>query len=210
MTRGVVFAGLSLTADEIGDRPVEVLPPVARGDIDALLARPEPPQRIGIVDGSFLQGLMLSPKEVLRALDRGVTVFGSSSLGALRAAELDRDGMRGVGRVYAMYRDGEVEGDDEVAITFDPETRRVMCEPMVNLRLALAAARDAGVVRPETAELAVRTAKDLYFPDRTHRRLRHELERTLPADELTALFAFLREAPDTKRDDALLLLEEMC
>ncbi len=41
-------------------------------------------------------------------------------------------------------------------------------------------------------------------------RVRHELERTLQADELTALFAFLREAPDTKRDDALLLLEEMC
>lgn len=202
MTRPVVFTGLSLPHSEVDER-VEALPPVARGDIDRLLARDEPPTAIGIVDGSFLQGLMLSPKEVLRALDSGVAVLGSSSLGALRAAELDRYGMRGIGRIYRMYRDGEIEADDEVAVTFDPDTHRPLSEPLVNIRIALETAHREGTVSAETKDLVLRTAKDLYFPDRTYRRLLHELGPAVPQD-------LFDNAPDTKRDDARLLLEELC
>ena len=44
-------------------------------------------------------------------------------MGALRAAEMRRYGMIGVGKVFEMYRDGE-EDDALVAMTFDPETGR--------------------------------------------------------------------------------------
>lgn len=207
----MVFAGPSITAAELAAAPVEVRPPVGRGDIDRLLAEPEPVAAIGIVDGVFLQGLMISPKEVLRAIDRGVAVFGSSSMGALRAAELDVFGMRGVGQVYRMYSSGEVDADDEVAITFDPETHRPLCEPMVNIRVALAAAVRHDVVPAAVAAAAVRIAKQLYFPDRTYPRVLHELAEHAPPEQVTALRDFLdRDAPDAKREDAVTLLEAMC
>jgi hypothetical protein len=207
----VVFTGLSVDAATASAFGVRVLPPVRRGDIDTLLTGEERPARIGVVDGSFLQGLMISPKEVLRALDAGVEVAGSSSIGALRAAELDGYGMRGVGRVYEMYRSGEVDGDDEVAVTFDPESHRVMCEPMVGIRVALAAAVQHGALEEGLARTATRIAKDLYFPDRSYARLLHELAAAVPGADLATLRHFLdHEAPDVKRADAIALLESLC
>ncbi|WP_442778619.1 TfuA-like protein [Actinomadura sp. WAC 06369] len=117
---------------------------------------------------------MISPKEVLRAVDRHtapVRVFGSSSMGALRAAELCEEGMVGVGQVFELYRSGAVEDDDEVSITFDPESLRPLCEPMVNIRIAVAAARARAVVSSMTAATVLATAKSLYFPDRTYDRI---------------------------------------
>ena len=37
---------------------------------------------------------------------QGIHVFGAASIGALRAAELDAFGMRGIGRIYEDFRDG--------------------------------------------------------------------------------------------------------
>ncbi|MEV4813556.1 TfuA-like protein [Micromonospora avicenniae] len=216
MTRAVVFAGPSIDAATVaGLAPVEVRPPVKRGDIDLLLAESEPPTHIGIVDGQFLQGLMISPKEVLRAIDRHpgtVRVFGSSSMGALRAAELADEGMVGVGQVFEMYRSGTVDADDEVAITFDPESLRALCEPMVNIRVAISAAVDRAVISAASGAIVVAAAKELYFPDRTYARiLRLPAVREKVSDpELMALREFLdTEAPDAKRDDAVALLRRM-
>ncbi|MEN3613807.1 TfuA-like protein [Plantactinospora sp. ZYX-F-223] len=216
MTRAVVFAGPSIDAATIAElAPVEVRPPVKRGDIDILLAEPEPPTHIGIVDGQFLQGLMISPKEVLRAIDRHpepVQVFGSSSMGALRAAELATEGMVGVGQVFELYRSGTIDADDEVAITFDPDSLRALCEPMVNIRVAIAAAVDGGVISSDSAATLLTAAKALYFPDRTYAGIlrlpvvREELSDT----ELVALREFLdTDAPDAKRDDAMAMLRRM-
>ncbi|MEU4777346.1 TfuA-like protein [Micromonospora sp. NPDC023633] len=216
MTRAVVFAGPSIDAATIAElAPVEVRPPVKRGDIDLLLAEPEPPTHIGIVDGQFLQGLMISPKEVLRAIDRHpnpVRVFGSSSMGALRAAELATEGMVGVGQVFELYRSGAIDADDEVAITFDPDSQRALCEPMVNIRVAIAAAVERGVISPGSAATVLAAAKALYFPDRTYARiLRLPVVRKQVGDaELVALREFLdADAPDAKRDDAIALLRRM-
>ena len=41
-------------------------------------------------------------------------------MGALRAAELHAFGMRGVGRIFEAFRDGELEDDDEVAVVHGP------------------------------------------------------------------------------------------
>ncbi|WP_198679170.1 TfuA-like protein [Thermomonospora amylolytica] len=51
-------------------------------------------------------------------------------MGALRAAELDRFGMRGVGRIYADYRDGRLEADDAVTLLHSPRRERL---PFLNL-----------------------------------------------------------------------------
>lgn len=189
----------------------EVRPPVARGDVDAVLARPQPPNRIGIIDGAFLHALALSPKEVLRALDAGVAVYGSSSLGALRAVECEPFGMVGVGRIFELFRTGELEADDEVAITYDPHTLRPLSEPMVNVRIALTAAVTAGRISPEIAAQAVAAAMGMYFPDRSYPRVLHELLSVLGPDEHERLRTLITsgELIDQKRLDALELIRAL-
>ncbi|SDT25333.1 TfuA-like protein [Microlunatus soli] len=210
----VVFIGPSLCHDEVRKTfDGTVRPPIGRGDLDQLIGCDPPPQQVGIVDGTFLHRLAVTPKEVLRAIDAGITVFGASSIGALRAAECDRYGMIGVGRIYRLFADGEVVADDEVAITMDPDTLAATSEPLINIRLAIAAAVEAGQVTEIVGSTAVRIAAGLYFPDRSWARVVDDLHRlpALPADEVEAFTAWTRseQRGDQKSADARLLLQMM-
>ncbi|MEV4538740.1 TfuA-like protein [Asanoa sp. NPDC049518] len=209
MTRPVVFVGPSLHgAAALARADIEFLPPVRRGDIDALLSRAAPPPAIGIIDGAFFQSLSVSPKEVLRAIDAGVRTYGSSSIGALRAVECAPYGMVGVGRIYEAYQSGRVSADDEVAITYDDETGRALSEPLVNLRFAIEAAQAAGVVDAALAARFLAVAKRRYFPERTVALLLHDLTSEVGEATCAPLRRYLTDlAPDTKRDDGLRLLD---
>jgi hypothetical protein len=167
MSGPVVFAGPSVYRRRLDDGGIRFRPPVRRGDLDALLAEPDAPTHVGIVDGAFLHALALPPKEVLRALDAGIHVYGSSSLGALRAVECERYGMVGVGRIFAEYASGRIDEDDEVAMTYDPDSLRPLSEPLVSLRLALADGVAGGAVPAAAASCFLAAGKRLYFPDRT-------------------------------------------
>ena len=197
----VVFTGPSLTPSEA--RPLlldaDFLAPVCRGDIDRL---PGCVRYIGIIDGEFFQSLALSPKEILKALGKGIQVFGSSSMGALRAVETYTFGMVGVGRVFAMFRDGVLDADDEVALSYEQGTYRPLSDPMVNLREALALAQAEGAITKAKREELIAAMKDRYFPQRSWR----ALEQLCP--ELR-YFAQERELPDVKREDARALLAAM-
>ena len=46
----------------------------------------------------------MAHREILAAVRKGVRVVGASSMGALRAAEMDTLGMTGIGEVYRMYK----------------------------------------------------------------------------------------------------------
>ncbi|MEJ3653469.1 TfuA-like protein [Actinomycetes bacterium KLBMP 9759] len=212
----VVFAGPSVSDVELlaaapAGLEFEVRPPVRRGDLDALVREPDPPRFIGIVDGEFMQALMISPKEIVRIIDSGATrMFGSSSIGALRAVELAGLGMEGVGRVFELYRDGTVAADDEVAMVYDGETGRPLCEPMVNIRLAVADGVAAGVIDAATGDAAVRVAKALYYPDRNYRTVLRLLADVLEPARLGALSTYLLgDPPNAKRDDAVAMVQRM-
>jgi len=98
----VIFAGPTIAADAIRNRlDAEVLPPVAQGDVYRV-ARRRPPA-IGIVDGYFEGVPSVWHKEILWAMEQGIPVFGSASMGALRAAELHDFGMIGVGAIFEAY-----------------------------------------------------------------------------------------------------------
>src|SRR5689334_13338594 len=120
VARTFVFIGPSLAAPEVTEilPSAHVLPPVALGDLQRLEIAPG--DRVLIVDGFFLQTAPVRHRDILELLSRGVIVAGSSSMGALRAAELWRFGMRGFGQIFRLYRDGEVTGDDEVAVVHAP------------------------------------------------------------------------------------------
>src|ERR1041384_8086509 len=107
--RGViVFLGPTLAlADARQLLDATYLGPVSQGDV--LRAAQARPAAIAIIDGYFARVPAVWHKEILWALSQGVWVFGASSMGALRAAELEPFGMIGVGRVFAGFRDGEYE-----------------------------------------------------------------------------------------------------
>ncbi|MGP4052178.1 TfuA-like protein [Streptomyces sp. 2A115] len=110
-----VFVGPSCPAAVLNERfpQARLDSPTKHGDLFA------PDIRAGdtvvIVDGLYHQTLALRHKEVLDAIERGVTVIGAGSIGAFRAVELGPFGMIGVGAVFGWYSDGVFEGDDAVA-----------------------------------------------------------------------------------------------
>jgi hypothetical protein len=112
--RRYLFVGPSLPdATRLAeDTDIHVAPPVAGGNLLRLTAASG--DVVGIVDGHFHQTHAVRHKEILALLGRGVRVLGAASIGALRAAELDRFGMEGIGEIYRNYRDGVLEADDEV------------------------------------------------------------------------------------------------
>lgn len=187
------------------------LPPVAMGDVQALMA--EGPRAIAIIDGLFERIPAVWHKEILHALAQGVRVYGASSMGALRAAELHTFGMIGVGRIFEAYRDGVLEDDDEVALVHAPAAfgYRAGSEPMVNLRWGLGQAEARGCVSAATRAALEAAAKETFYPDRSWAGLQARgLELGLPPGELAALREYVgRERPDLKRADALELLERL-
>jgi len=207
--RPVVFLGPSLpVAEARAILRADYRPPVKRGDIDALLS--DPPPAIGIIDGEFFQSLAISPKEVLRGLEAGIPIYGAASMGALRAAELHPFGMIGVGTVFALYRSGKIDADDEVAVVLSPTDHRPLSEAMVNIRVALTQARSDAVLDARSCRRLIQAAKSMYFAERSYPNLWRKTAGWLPEETATALRAYLaKHKPDVKRDDARLLLREM-
>jgi hypothetical protein len=210
--RPVVFLGPSLPVEEARALlDADYRQPAAQGDV--LLAARDEPSAIGIVDGYFERVPAVWHKEILWALSRGIPVFGASSMGALRAAELAAYGMVGVGQIFDAYREGRLHDDDEVAVAhagadygYAPGS-----EAMVNIRATLGAARAAGVIGEASRARLESVAKDLYYPLRSYPRvLRDAHEAGGDAAELQALAAWLPQGQvNAKRRDALALLATM-
>jgi hypothetical protein len=120
-------------------------------------------------------------------------------MGALRAAETYKLGTIGVGKVFAMFRDGVLDADDEVALIYDRQTYHPLSDPLVNLRAALEMAAAAGIIDEAEKNALTLQMKACYFPERSYGalyamcpRLRDYFANTPP--------------PDIKRNDAIELL----
>jgi hypothetical protein len=196
MSKTVIYLGPSLdlaTARSILD--ATYLPPIKRGDLAKLGPTIE---RVAIIDGEFFQSLSISTMEILPFLDRAVKVYGASSIGALRAVETERYGMIGVGEIFEWYRDGIVDADDEVALTFDPSTYRPTSEPLINIRFALRDAVCEDILEQAKATQAIEKIRKVYFPSRSFQ---------LVYQECPEVRQFItNRRPNRKREDALQLL----
>ena len=173
MVRIIIYAGLSIPfseAKEILDstQNVEVIykRPIKRGDLSQALK--ENPDIIGIIDGVFHQNSAVGHKEILSVLKKGIKVFGASSMGALRASELDTLGMTGIGYVYNQYASGEVDSDDDVAVMLDSETLEPLSEPLINMKYVFENAADENVLTLDEKEELLAIAKKTYYPKRTY------------------------------------------
>jgi hypothetical protein len=205
-----VFAGPTLSALDVRrELPAAcVHAPIKHGDLGDHI---EGGDTAAIVDGFFYQEIPVRHKEILSAMRRGVAVCGASSMGALRAAELASFGMSGVGTVFGWYRDGLVDGDDEVAVLHANADSgwRALSVSMVAVRDALARAVSCRQVGPEEAATALSAVRGLHFSRRSAGGIRDALRRADLDDSVGNALKRQLAANDIKREDAVLLLRDL-
>ncbi len=203
----VVFLGPSLPVDKAKQiLDAEYLPPAKRGDIYS--AAKDGADVICLIDGVFFQECSVAHKEVLHALEFGCKILGASSMGALRAAELDIYGMEGVGEIYQAYKKGDLISDDEVALIFDPFTFEPRSEPLVNIRHNLGIALEKGVIDESARETLFEAARSSYFPERTYEKILKACEGKVPETQLEGFRVFINnDRRDLKMEDALKALK---
>lgn len=198
----VLFVGPSLHGETPDFTGLTVRSPARQGDIaqavlDGALA-------IGLVDGYF--DAMAAPwhKEILFALARGVTMLGSSSMGALRAAECATFGMHPIGEIAQAYASGALDDDAAVAVTHGPEELGYppLSEPLVNVKPTLERLRGLGLIsEPEHLRLWERASR-LHFKDRS-------VEALVAQEREDVLAAYRKHKVNRKAEDALLLVAEL-
>ncbi|HZF08321.1 MAG TPA: TfuA domain-containing protein [Thermoanaerobaculia bacterium] len=167
----IVFAGPCLAG--LDDRRrrewlegFELRPPAQRGDVLAAVARR--PHTLVLLDGYYYTVGAVTHKELLYALEAGIRVFGAASMGALRAVEMAPFGMIGVGQVFAWFRDGVLDGDDEVAVLHAPQEMgyRPLTVGLVEIRAALEHWIRSGEIERGAAGRLIDAIKDLPFTER--------------------------------------------
>lgn len=105
-------------------------PPIRAGDLDLLDSTIK---TVFIVDGLFGSQIALTVTEIRNAINRGVTIYGGVSLGALRAAECHPLGMRGIGCIAQSVADGSITEDADLSIAMKPDGISTTI-PYVNIR----------------------------------------------------------------------------
>ena len=161
------FAGPSLTAADRAARPqIAWRPPAEAGDLLRLGAGGG--DVVCLIDGYFDHRPAVRHKELLLLLSRGVAVIGASSIGALRAAEMDSLGMSGIGAIYRAYAAGRLSADDEVALVHGPAEWhwKPLSLPLVDCRATLCRAVKHRIIARLEARSALRAAKAIHYADR--------------------------------------------
>lgn len=143
-------------------------PPAQMGDIYCLLGSGV--RRIVIIDGLFHGPAAIWQREILEALDNGLVVVGAASMGALRAAELYPFGMIGYGTIFEWYRNGFIDGDDEVALLHGDETVdfQPLSEPLVNLRYTLQQAAHHAIISSSQVAEVIAYLKTVHYVERSY------------------------------------------
>jgi len=205
----LIFLGLCLSESNAGQiLDAEFRPPIRRGDLSAAID--EGYRWIGIIDGVFHHQYTVSLVEIQNAIRLGARLYGSSSMGALRAAEAYPLGMIGVGTIYKWYRKEFIDSDDEVAIAFDEKQNRALSEPLVNIRATLDAAEHNGLLDVSGKQTVLEVAEAMHYPQRTYAGILAALTGCFPAERCAALARFFKEqAVDLKALDAVELLRRI-
>ncbi len=179
--------------------------PAKMGDVYRILASGV--KTIVLIDGLFHQNASIWHRELMEALENGVEVIGASSMGALRAAELQPFGMKGYGRVFEWYDSGFLDGDDEVALLHAGEEHeyKAFSDPLVNIRHSLLQAVQHRLIRPEQEQALLHIAKNTVYSARTYQMLLEsdECKAWSSAKKQTLIQFLKKESHNLKQQDAL-------
>lgn len=121
------------------------------------------------MDGYLVQQHPPSPTEVFDLIARGHEVWGCSSLGALRAAELRNHGMHGFGWVYDRVVDRTITYDDELVATLDSRTNEATVLFLANIRFGLDQLIAAERANQSQAQFLIDGLRAVHFEQRTSR-----------------------------------------
>lgn len=209
MVKVIIYAGLSIPFDEAKEildsfDDVEVIykRPIQRGDLNQALK--ENPNIIGIIDGVFHQNSAVGHKEILNVMKKGIEVYGASSMGALRASELDTLGMTGIGYVYNQYASGEVDSDDDVAVMLDGDTLEALSEPLINMKYVFTNAVSENIITSDEKDELLSIAKETFYPKRNYAQTL--AQSNLDDEKKEKLIDFIRISDDIKKEDAKKLI----
>ena len=209
----VIFRGPSISFKETKKHLDAIcLPPAKQGDMYKAYLKYRP-KAMGLIDGNF--ECVPSPwhKEILYLMSKGVIVYGASSMGALRAAELDKCGMIGIGKVYQMYANGNIEDDDEVAIMHAPAELdyKPVSLAMVDIRQTLFKAVTEGVIDPDFKEQMQAFYKAQFYKDRTYESiLACYSERKIDFHKISRFLKWVaKHSVEQKKLDAIEMLKEI-
>src|ERR1044071_4365190 len=188
MNQPIVFLGPTLSRDvAIKTLDADYRDPAKKGYFLRLSRATDEKKSIGFIDGVFLHDYPPSPIEVYHlATRKNIELIGASSLGALRAVELEKFGMKGIGKIFQLYKNGIINADDEVAVTFVRDKNILQSEALIDIRFNLFLAYKKGIITKQTKKRFVKIAKNIYFPFRNYEDIVRLTEEQFPSihDEL--------------------------
>ena len=99
MNEPIIFLGPTLSREKASKiLDADYRDPAKKGDFLRLSDTSDEKRYIGFIDGVFLHDYPPSPIEVYHlATRKNIELIGAASLGALRAVELEKFGMKGIG-----------------------------------------------------------------------------------------------------------------
>jgi len=209
----VIFLGPSLSMEKAKRifPLADYRPPARKGDFLKIANEQNDVGFVGFIDGVFLQDYPPTPIEVYTLLQKkNFIVVGAASLGALRAVELEKFGMIGIGKIFQLYKSGKIESDDEVAVTFSEQDYKLQSEALIDIRYTLYWAVKDGVIKHETKSALVKIAKQIYFPARNYDEIieRARANGAVEQKELERLKAYLvTHRRSLKEEDSIKLVE---
>lgn len=165
----IVYAGPTIDQKTIKQHLPEAYwhPPIQCGDV--IKAIRIGAKRLIIIDGFFEHKASVWHKEILMALERGIEVIGASSIGVLRACELQKYGMEGIGEIFRWYQQGLIDSDDEVTVVHYPDQANYLAasDALVNIRHTLQTALSQQIIHPDDHDQLLQKAQKTFYRDRS-------------------------------------------
>jgi TfuA protein len=183
MNKPIIFLGPSLNQERARQIfQADFRGPAKKGDLLRISRVVDDTTIVCLVDALFLQDYPPSPIEVYQLmLNKNIKLFGAASLGALRAVELEKFGMIGIGKIFELYKKGKLTADDEVAVTFTEGEHQLQSEAMIDIRFNLFLAYRNGIINEITKKTVTKVAKSIYFPYRNYIDILDQTEKHYPA-----------------------------
>ena len=161
-----VFAGPSLPLkrrDQFFDCNLTIHPPLAHADLTYYIRTLPSHSSILIIDGYYKDKPTIWHKEILFSLASDFNLYGCSSLGAIRAAECQKYGMRGIGKIFDWFCDYKLFDDSDVALLHDPIEYTSLTVPISDLYATL---KNLDIEEKKIFYLLSKL-REIHFEDRT-------------------------------------------
>lgn len=212
MNKPIIYLGPTLPREEaVKILDADYRDPAKKGDFLMLSQNSDEKKYVGFIDGVFLHDYPPPPIEVYHlATRKNIELVGASSLGALRAVELEKFGMKGIGKIFQLYKNGIINADDEVAVTFVSGSNILQSEAMIDIRFNLFLAYKKGIITNDTKKRFAKVAKRIYFPFRNYEDLINLTQQKYPLihEELENFRSYILQYRDSlKARDAVKLLK---